>query len=103
MPDRIKSHKPARAKDDRQRIQAVARQRKRTFHTGTAPWRAIRARILAAEPLCRSCKARGILSVATVVDHADEDATNNHDDNLVPLCAVCHNKKTRAGQAKNRE
>ena len=107
MPTKAKTHKPARVKDDRVRVQANARQRKRTFHTGSAPWQAIRRRILAMEPLCRTCKADGLLTVATVVDHWDEDPSNNHDDNLVPMCAVHHNRKTRAVQgekiASNRE
>ena len=107
MPTKAKTHKPARVKDDRVRVQANARQRKRTFHTGSAPWQAIRRRILAMDPLCRTCKADGLLTVATVVDHWDEDPSNNHDDNLVPMCAVHHNRKTRAVQgekiASNRE
>ena len=100
MPTKAKTHKPARVKDDRERIQANARQRKRTFHTGSAPWQAIRRRVLAGEPLCRTCKANGLLTVATVVDHWDEDPTNNRDDNLVPTCASCHNRKTRAAQGE---
>lgn len=100
MPARIKTHKPARVKDDRDRVQANARQRKRTYHTGSAAWANIRAQVLAAEPLCRECMAQGILSVATVVDHIDGDATNNALSNLQPLDGTCHNRKTRAEQSE---
>lgn len=40
----------------------------------TAGWRAIRAAQLAAEPLCRTCKAQGRITPATVCNHVDKRA-----------------------------
>lgn len=56
------------------------------------PWRKLRKYILQGEPLCRSCS-----EVATVVDHITPIRLGgsrwNHE-NLQPLCARCHNKKS---------
>ena len=100
MPAKIKQHKPPKAKDAGQTAQANNRQRKRTFHTGSKDWATIRRMVLQREPLCRECKAKGLLSVATVVDHIDGDSTNNHLDNLQSLDATCHNRKTRLEQTE---
>jgi 5-methylcytosine-specific restriction endonuclease McrA len=59
-------------------------------------WRKYRAGFLHANPLCVMCKARGLVTVATIVDHivphqGDQarfwDATNHQ-----ALCAPCHNR-----------
>ena len=57
-----------------------------------------RARILRAEPLCRHCKAKGIIRQAEQVDHIRELALGGTDDdsNLQPLCIPCHDRKTQA-------
>ena len=56
-----------------------------------------RERILRAEPLCRYCKAKGIIRQATEVDHVQELAFGGSDteDNLQPLCTPCHDRKTQ--------
>lgn len=61
-------------------------------------WQKARATYLKHNPLCASCEARGVLVVATVVDHiephkGDQAKFWNHD-NWQPLCATCHNRKT---------
>ena len=65
-------------------------------------WKRIRALQLQIEPLCRRCRSRGKLIVASVVDHiiaiADGGAELDQD-NLQSLCASCHNAKTRRDQA----
>lgn len=56
-----------------------------------------RQRRLLAEPLCRDCKAKGIIRPSTVPDHivplsrggTDEDA------NVRCLCQSCHEVRTR--------
>jgi len=55
-----------------------------------------RRRRLAAEPLCRDCKARGIISAATVPDHIKPLALGgtDDDDNIRCLCGPCHEIKT---------
>ena len=100
MPDKIKSHKPPKAKDGLVAVQARERQRKRRLHTGSTAWQTIRNAVLQREPLCRECKAKGRLSVATVVDHIDGDPTNDRMENLQPMDAACHNRKTRAEQVE---
>jgi len=57
-----------------------------------------RLRILRREPLCRHCKAKGIYTAATEVDHIVELALGGPDTeaNLQPLCNPCHARKTQA-------
>ena len=46
------------------------------------------------EPLCRHCKAKGLIVAATEVDHIDGDNTNAGPDNYQSLCHTCHSRKT---------
>jgi len=59
-------------------------------------WSRIRAVHLAIEPLCRACKAKGFIVVATQVDHMVPLASGgtHAEDNLQSLCASCHSIKT---------
>ena len=68
----------------------------RTLTLTNAPWRRLRASVLASEPLCRHCTARGLTVPATDVDHRDNDPSNNELVNLMPLCQPCHSRKTHA-------
>ena len=56
----------------------------------------LRKRRLAAEPLCRDCKAKGIIRPATVPDHIIPLARGGKDtdDNIRCLCHPCHRKRT---------
>ncbi|WP_425304587.1 HNH endonuclease [Sandarakinorhabdus limnophila] len=56
------------------------------------PWQRIRRAILAAEPLCRLCLAKGRVAVAVEIDHEVPLAKGGTDDpaNLRPLCRDCH-------------
>lgn len=64
----------------------------------------IREQQLLSEPFCRHCKAKGIITTATVADHikdwklgaSPEEELRLFTDrnNLQSLCASCHNKKT---------
>jgi 5-methylcytosine-specific restriction enzyme A len=61
----------------------------------------IRARVLAANPLCVMCQAKGITTLATEVDHivalTNGGAEDPHDDsNRQGLCGPCHEIKTNA-------
>lgn len=60
-----------------------------------AAWRRLRAAVLAEEPLCRHCLASGRFIGATDLDHKDGNPRNNSRDNLQPLCASCHSRKTQ--------
>jgi 5-methylcytosine-specific restriction protein A len=94
MPDLVKVYSgPKRTKQYKSR-KAKQRQDSRALTTYSKQWRAIRERVLYEEPLCRVCRANGLITAATQVDHIDEDAHNNSRDNLQSLCASCHSKKT---------
>lgn len=55
-----------------------------------------RKRRLQVEPLCRDCKAKGLVTVATVPDHITPLAKggSDTDDNIRCLCKPCHEKRT---------
>lgn len=68
-------------------------------------WRRLRLLILAGEPLCRHCKARGHVTAAALVDHVRpiEDGGGRLDPaNLQPLCVPCHAAKTASDIAARR-
>ena len=57
-------------------------------------WRRLRTRILHLEPACRACGTQ-----ATDVDHVigiEDGGAPLDPENLQPLCAPCHARKTRA-------
>lgn len=60
----------------------------------TAQWQSLRCSRLSAEPLCRACALKGLIIVATVVDHVKPhrgDAALFFDiSNTQSLCAPCH-------------
>lgn len=60
-------------------------------------WRRVREVHLHAEPLCRMCKADGLVTMATMVDHIVPIADGGEkldEDNLQSLCRDCHARKT---------
>jgi 5-methylcytosine-specific restriction endonuclease McrA len=65
---------------------------------GTAYWKRRRVLQLKAEPLCRMCKANGIVTLASVADHV---VPHNNNWNrfklgeLQSLCTECHNRSKR--------
>jgi hypothetical protein len=64
-----------------------------------AVWHDLRAVQLSDEPLCRHCKALGIIALATDVDHIvpiAEGGEQLDQSNLQSLCHSCHARKTRA-------
>lgn len=65
----------------------------RTLALDGAAWRKLRAYVLAAEPLCRHCTARGLTEPATEVDHRNGPADNRLE-SLQPLCKPCHSRQT---------
>jgi 5-methylcytosine-specific restriction protein A len=57
---------------------------------------ALRQRLLRASPLCVTCQAKGIVRVATQLDHitALVNGGTNEDGNFQGLCHDCHADKT---------
>jgi 5-methylcytosine-specific restriction enzyme A len=72
----------------------------RTLALNGAAWAKLRALILDDEPLCRRCYEHGRVTVATDVDHVDNDASNNLRSNLAALCHECHSRKTAEDMGK---
>lgn len=61
----------------------------------TRLWRDhIRPAKLGRSPLCEDCEERGLIVVATDVDHVDGDSSNCDDENLRSRCHPCHSRKT---------
>jgi len=72
----------------------------RTLALDGAAWRKLRASVLRGEPLCRHCKARGLIVVATEVDHRN-GPSDNRLESLQPLCKPCHSKQTMRDMGHN--
>lgn len=73
---------------------------RRTLALNTAAWQRLRASVLADEPLCRDCQARGLIVLATDVDHKSGDPSDNTRENLQSLCHECHSRKTARDHGK---
>ena len=71
----------------------------RTLKLNGSAWQKLRASVLAGEPLCRHCAARGLVVPATDVDHMN-GADDNRLESLQPLCHECHSRKTAADHGK---
>ena len=78
--------------------------KRRTLPLYSAAWARLRAQVLAEEPLCRHCKARGLVTPATEVDHIEDSREDYSDDNrregLQSLCKPCHSVKTSLSMGK---
>lgn len=81
------------------RLSAAAKTPAPRVNRRTGQWlQAQRQSLFRSEPWCRSCKASGALTIATIRDHiqplfeggADEPA------NIQPLCKDCHDRKSRS-------
>ena len=60
-------------------------------------WKALRMQVLREEPMCRECKANGVVTEATVVDHILPARLGGgfwDRDNLQSLCRKCHASKS---------
>ena len=79
--------------------------KRRTLSLNSTAWKTLRAQVLAEEPLCRMCTARGLVVPATDVDHINNNTGDYTDDNrreaLQSLCHECHSRKTAAEMGKS--
>lgn len=61
-------------------------------------WHKMRDSVLRSEPCCRMCRAQGITTIATMVDHIKPLRVAPWlrliSVNLQPLCVACHRLKT---------
>ena len=79
-----------------------SRQKGRGLNTNSKRWKAIRAQVLAEQPLCLMCQKLGRIEPAVDVDHIDNDSHNQARDNLQGLCREHHAAKSFA-EANGRE
>ena len=63
-------------------------------------WYRLRRGVLAEQPLCPECEARGVIEPATQVHHVNDNAMDNSRTNLVGLCAPCHSRHTAHDMGK---
>ena len=69
------------------------------FYNSTS-WRKKRKEIMSNHGgLCQDCLADDVIKEADVIDHIielrDDESLALINDNLIPLCHACHNKKTK--------
>lgn len=101
MPIKPKTFKPS--KPVTKKHQATETARGKTAQRGYgAKWQKFRAAYLAQHPLCVHCEAEGKIRLATDLDHIIPHRGNMtlfwDFNNLQPLCASHHSKKTASGQ-----
>ena len=67
------------------------------FKYNSVEWIKLRNLVRNEEPLCRTCKAKGIIRPTEIIDHIKPilDGGEALDrDNLQGLCTTCHNAKS---------
>ena len=64
----------------------------------------MREQVLAEEPLCRACDAKGFVTATTVADHIIPlaEGGSGDRDNYQGLCGPCHQAKTATESARAR-
>ena len=73
----------------------------RVIPLSSAAWRQLRAQVIAEEPLCGWCLARGLYVASTEVDHINNDGDDNRRENLAGMCCSCHSVKTAQDMGKS--
>lgn len=62
----------------------------------------LRKELFDREPLCRPCKERGLVVLATMRDHIVplEEGGCDVEANVQPICEPCHDEKSKAERAR---
>ena len=87
----------AHRRQDRKPFEIIGRERGTTTERGYgASWRKIRDQVLAEEPCCRICAAKGMTTASEEVDHVMPKSKGGTDAraNLQGVCNECHKLKT---------
>jgi 5-methylcytosine-specific restriction enzyme A len=92
-------HRPAGARSAAEVKRALDKLRPSAARRGYGlRWRRARAAFLAQHPVCATCKARGRVVAATVVDHVVPHRGDQKlfwdQTNWAPACKPCHDAKT---------
>jgi len=72
----------------------------RLLPLNSAAWYRLRRSVLAEQPLCPECEARGVIEPATEVHHINDNAMDNSRSNLVGLCKADHSRHTAHDMGK---
>ena len=73
-----------------------SRQAGRGLNTNSKRWKAIRAQVLAEQPLCPICQRQGRVVPAVDVDHVNNNSHDQSRDNLMGMCKEHHSAKSFA-------
>jgi len=65
----------------------------------TRTWQRVRQLKMSETPTCEHCSGRGIIRVAVLVHHIDQNPHNNDMANLMSLCRQCHDEVHGKGMA----
>jgi 5-methylcytosine-specific restriction protein A len=91
---------PPQAEEARRAYDATAERKADKAFYKSPKWRAMREAILADNPLCVDCLAKGRTTPAAHVHHVEERKDRPElalaRSNLAPLCQPCHNRHRRA-------
>ena len=84
--------------DEHKNYNRDAERKNATERGYTYKWRKASKKFLEQHPLCVRCEAKGIVRLATVVDHIKPHKGNQKlfwdVNNWQPLCKQCHDRKT---------
>ena len=87
----------AKAKRDAARMTRLGSASERGY---TSRWRRVAKSFLQKHPLCAECERKGVIRMATCVDHIvphhGDSALFWDSSNWQPLCQECHSRKTAA-------
>ena len=103
MPHRPPMHVPAGSRARRLRVLPSDAPTRKTAEQGYgSEWQTARLYHLADEPFCRACKVKGVVVLATVVDHVRPHRRDRElfwdRTNWQSLCKACHDFKTGRGE-----